>query len=81
MTKQRKSENGETSVVKAQVTICLYIEFRWRNCPDKIHYYSHYNLRTSALVLFAVTVNYLFSKYRLQSLVFKIPAPFRPLLN
>jgi len=39
-------------------------KLRWRNYPDKIHYLSHYNLRNSALVLFKVTVNYLFSKYR-----------------
>jgi len=31
-------------------------------------------LRNSALVLFEVTANYLFSKYRLQALIFKIPA-------
>jgi len=27
-------------------------KLRGRNCPDKIHYKSHYNLRNSALVLF-----------------------------
>jgi len=31
-------------------------------------------LRNSALVRFEVTANYLFSKYRLQALIFKIPA-------
>jgi len=45
-------------------------KLRWRNCPDKIHYKSHYNLRTSALDLFEVTEKYLFSQYRLQTLVF-----------
>ena len=49
-------------------------KLRWRICPDKIHYKSHYNLRNSALVLFEVTANYLFSQYRLQTLIFKIPA-------
>jgi len=38
-------------------------------------------LRNSALVLFEVTANYLFSKYRLHVLVFKTPAFHRPLLN
>jgi len=38
-------------------------------------------LRSSALVLFALTANYLFLKYRLQALVFKILASYRPLLN
>jgi len=33
------------------------------------------------LVLFEVTENYLFSKYRFQTPIFKIPAFFRPLLN
>jgi len=31
---------------------------RWRNCPNKIHYKSHYDLRISALVPFEVTANY-----------------------
>jgi len=31
-------------------------------------------VRSSALVLFAVTANYMFSKYRLQALILKIPA-------
>jgi len=31
-------------------------------------------LGNSALFLFEVTENYLFSKYRLQALIFKIPA-------
>jgi len=35
----------------------------------------------SAVVLFEVTTNYLFTKYRLQALIFKIPAFHRPLLN
>jgi len=35
------------------------------NCPDKFHYWSHYNL-SSALVLFGVTPMHLFSKYRRQ---------------
>ena len=25
-------------------------KLRWKNCPDKIHYQGHYNLRNSALV-------------------------------
>jgi len=54
---------------------------RWRNCPDKIHYKSHYDLRNSALVLFEITANYLFSQSRLQTLIFKIPAFYRPLPN
>jgi len=33
------------------------------------------------LVLFEVMANYLFSQYRLQTLVFKIPAFYRPLPN
>ena len=41
---------------------------------DKIHYQSHYSLRNSALVVFKVTANYLFSKHRLWALIFKIPA-------
>jgi len=40
-----------------------------------------YNLKKSALFLFEVTVNYLFSKYRLKALIFKIPVFYRPLLN
>ena len=44
---------------------------RWRSCPGKIPYMSHYNLRNSALVLFEVTANSLFSQYRLQTLIFK----------
>ena len=63
------------SVVKAQVIIIVTLyERRWRNCPDKIHCWSHFNLKSSALILFALTANYLFLKYRLQALVFKIPA-------
>jgi len=38
-------------------------------------------LGSSALIIFAVTANNLFSKYRLQALIFKIPASYRPLLN
>jgi len=49
-------------------------KLRRRNCPDKIPYKSHYNLRNSALVLFGVTANYLFSQFWLQTLTFKIPA-------
>jgi len=33
------------------------------------------------LVLFALTANYFFSKYRLRAPIFKIPASYRPLLN
>ena len=33
-------------------------KLRWRNCPDQIHYKSHYDLRNSALVPFEVTANY-----------------------
>jgi len=33
------------------------------------------------LVLFEVTANYFFSKYRLQTQIFKIPAFHRPLLK
>jgi len=61
MTKQRNGEHGETvSVVEVQVTISPNMELRWRNCPDEIHYQSHYNLRSSALVRFAFAANYLF---------------------
>ena len=46
-------------LLKLQVIIIYYIlelnGLRWRNCPDKYHYKSHYNLRSSALVLFGVT--------------------------
>ena len=56
-------------------------KLRWRICPDKIHYKSRYSLRNSALLLFEDTVNYLFSQYRLQTLIFKIPTFYRPLLN
>jgi len=56
-------------------------ELPGRNCPDKIHYYSHYNFKSSALALFTVAANYLFSKYRLQKLVFKIPASYWSLLT
>jgi len=38
-------------------------------------------LKNSAFVLIKVTANYLFSKYRLWALLFKIPASYRPLLN
>jgi len=38
-------------------------------------------MRISALVLVAVTARYAFWKYRLQALIFKIPASYRPLLN
>jgi len=34
-----------------------------------------------ALDLFEVMANYLFSKGRLQAVIFKIPAFYRPLLN
>jgi len=33
------------------------------------------------LVVFEVMANYLFSKYRVQAPIFKIPAFYRPLLN
>jgi len=33
------------------------------------------------LALFAVTANYLYSKYQLQALVFKIPPSYWPILN
>jgi len=66
------------SVVKAQVAICPYI-------PEGI-VLTIFTARvifklSSALVIFAVTAKYLFSKYRLQALVFKIPASYRPLPN
>jgi len=35
---------------------------------------SHYDLRSSALVIFGVTPMHLFSKYQLQAQIFKIPA-------
>jgi len=38
-------------------------------------------LRNSALVLFEATTNFLFSKYQLRALIFKIPAFYRPLQN
>ena len=47
-------------------------KLRWRNCPDKIHYKGHYDLRNSALVPFEVTANYF---------IFTILAFYRPLLN
>jgi len=40
-------------------------KLRWRNCPDKIHYKSHYDLRNSALVPFEVAAN---------DFIFTIPA-------
>jgi len=40
-------------------------KLRWRNCPDKIHYKRHYDLRNSALVSSEVTANYF---------IFTIPA-------
>ena len=69
------------------VTIALKLvstaanKLRWRICPEKIHYKSRYSLRKSALVLSEVTVNYLFSQYRLQTLIFKILAFYQLLLN
>jgi len=51
------------SVVKAQVTICPDMNFAEGTVLTS-NYQSHCNLRSSALVLFAVTANY----------VFKIPA-------
>ena len=66
------------SVVEGQVTIFPYTNFA--EGTNKIQYLSHCNLGRSTLALFAVTANYLFSKYRLQALVFKIPASYRPLL-
>jgi len=38
-------------------------------------------LRGSALARFAIIANYLFSNYRLQAPIFKIPASYRPLPN
>jgi len=46
-----------------------------------IVFFSQYNLRNSALVLFEVMANYLFSKYWLQALIFKISAFYWPLLT
>jgi len=40
-------------------------KLRGRNCPDKIHYNSYYDLRNSALVPFEFTANYF---------IFTIPA-------
>jgi len=48
---------------------------------DKFHYKSHYNLGSSALILFWVTPMHLFSKYRLHAQIFKIPVPYQPFLN
>jgi len=65
ITKQRKRENGETvNIVKAQLRNWPYMEPCWRNCLDKIHYWSRYNLRSSALVVFAYC----------KLFIFKIPA-------
>jgi len=49
-------------------------KLRWNICPDKIHYWTHYNLINFALVLFEVAESYLFSTYWLQAVIFKIPA-------
>jgi len=73
----KEQRNNETmSNVKLQViTICYILdlnELRWTNCPNKFHYQSRYNLRSSALVVFRVTPI---------AFIFKIPAPYRPLLN
>jgi len=38
-------------------------------------------VKSSALVLFEATPMHLFSKYRLQAQIFKIPASYRPLQN
>ena len=78
-----KEKKATVSIVKLQVIkMCLHfgkldlkMNFAW-NCPEKFHCQSHYNynLRRSALVLFGVTPIHLFSKYRLQAQIFKIPA-------
>jgi len=36
---------------------------------------------SSSLILFGPTPMHLFSKYRLQAQIFKIPASYQPLLN
>jgi len=78
---RRKTERQSQSVLLGTSNTLPLYELRWRNCPDKIPYWTYYNLRSSGLVLFAVTTNYLFSKHRLRAIVFKIPAFYRPLLN
>ena len=76
-TKQMIRENGETmSVVKAQVTICPYMNF-----PERIVLTRF----TARVIVNWEILRWFFSqllqKYRLQALVFKIPASYRPLIN
>jgi len=70
MTKQKNGENKETMsiVIKLLIIICPHFGLKGTslNCPDKIHYHSHYNLRSSAFVLFELAYSYAF--------IFKIPA-------
>ena len=66
-TKQRNRETRRLWVLLKLQVICYILdlnELRWRNCPDKFHYQSHYSLRSFALVLFEVTSMPLFLKYR-----------------
>jgi len=67
--------------IATRIALTAANKVRRRNCPDKIPYKSHYNLRNSALVLSEVTPNYLFSQFWLQTLIFKIPAFYQTLLN
>jgi len=55
------------SVVKTQVTICPYMNFAEGIVLTSFTTIEslQYNLKSSALSLFPVTANYLFSKYRL----------------
>jgi len=80
---QRKRENRETiRVVKAQVTISSCVNFAEGIVPTRfITTEKSLKFETFCVSFFAVTANFLFSKYWLQALVFKIPASYRPLLN
>ena len=51
-------------------------KLRWRNCPDIIHYNSHYNLRNSALVLLEVTAKkVLYIVWKVWATLIKLFAP------
>jgi len=47
--------------IAARIATTAANKLRWRNRPDKIHYKSHYDLRSSALVPFEVTANHFIS--------------------
>jgi len=69
-TKQMIRENGEMSVVEAQVTICPHIKFAERIVLKRFTARVICAFRSSALVFFAVTAKSLFSRYWLQALFF-----------